>query len=519
MKTELKRRIGPSLYVAFFGLLGFVASASIGLTRGIPIPIANDEFSYLLAADTFAHGRITNPPHPLWIHFETSHTIQQPTYMSKYPPAQGLVLALGQTIGGKPIWGVWLSFGLMSAAVYWMLYAWLPQRYAIAGGIFAVFNPILGASGYWAQSYWGGTVAATGGALALGAARKTLDAPRWQDALALACGFAVLANSRPYEGLLFSVAILASLAWQRVPMRRALLPLAAVTLLTAGWIGFYNFRVTGSPFRMAYHVYSEQYDVAPKFIFERLRPQPEFRHAVFRDRAYDADLRMYEVQRSLMGFALKNVVYLCWWLWSSLNVLLLTLIIGLPALARWMRIDSGGRMTLVICAVFAFGVALEVPMMLHYLAPTLGLSYLLALQAARSWRWPYAVRTISSLVVLAFAMSLYLHSDAGDEAAWYRRRADVLQELKEIGGRHLILVRYGTNHHPAHEWVHNRADIDAAQVVWARDPDRGDSCELIRYFNDRRIWKLAADLPEGKLLAVSAGDMCPMNPQGQSETN
>jgi hypothetical protein len=516
--------IGAHPWACFFGILALeiILRCSLLAGTGLPHPSFHDEFSYLLAGDTFAAGRLANPPlsHPEF--FEVEHVLLTPTYASKYQPGQGLFLAFGQRVFGHPFFGVLLSVALGCATLYWALLAWTSPAWAIAGGISAI--GIFGVVSYWIDSYWGGGVAFLGTLLAIGAWGRIRLQRRYRFGALLALGCALLLLTRPYESSLLLLALLFSAvasaasigggAGQRsIPRRDLLTLLAYVTPVLALYIAFqlfYNYRVTGNPLRLPYLEYARQYDVVSQLRYVPLgSPKPSANQRV------SDDHNLYEV--AAHNAALLRSVFDDTWIIlqkTSPGLVLLTLFVAILASFR----DRQTRVLLAFLPLPALPLYFETFAAPHYLAPFLACLILLLFQSLSSlfnqsgWlgraRYPlFAVCLLFGLGYLFYWKYTVLRK-LSDETYAQRQHRSIDRQLDQLPGRQLVFVQYSPDYSIHDEWVYNRADLQQAKVVFAHDLSTEQDQALLGEYPGRQALRLTLS-PSNATLAPLTGVMTP----------
>lgn len=498
--SRLSRR--KSLAILIVGISPiFIRLALLPLIPA-PVPQVHDEFSYLLAADTFASGRLTNPAHPMSLFMDTIHVNQHPTYMSKYPPAQGMILAFGQITTGHPWTGVLLSVGLMCGATLWMLQGWLPPDWAFLGGVLVVLR--LGIFSYWMNSYWGGAVPAIGGALVLGAVPRLIRSNKPLYSLILGIGAVVLMNSRPLEGFALCLPVAALLLHWLVSKRSppmaislwsVVAPCTVVLLMSLVFVGYYNYRNTGSALLMPYVLNERNYWSTPTLLWQKLRPPIHFANPQFESfyNVWSRNLWLEttgSVFKRATSVIMKLVYFFCW----------PELCVPLSAIVLVVR-DRKFRF-LFVELIISFAAFLVVAWFQpHYAAPVVTAIFALLVQGIRHLRY-FEFRGRSTgmgltrvIIIFSFLLSpFHPHSAAFEEPSKANDRATIQSQLEAMPGKQLVIVRYSIDHHdPLLEWVYNRADIDNAKVVWLREIPGQSTRIPLEYFHERQAWLVEPD--------------------------
>jgi len=516
---KIAQRKGLSVVVV--GVSALLLRLAILPLSPIPTPFVPDDFSFLLASDTFAHGHLTNPTPAMWMHFESIHITMNPSYASMYFPAEGLILAAGQVLLGHPWFGQLIVMALMCAAICWMLQAWLPPGWALLGGMLAILR--IGLFSYWINTYTGaGCVAALAGALVLGAFPRIVRKASFRDVVLLSLGIVLLIYSRPYEGFLLCLPVLfVMIRWmfgKKRPPIPVLLKLSAIPLIfiiaAALWLGYYDQRAFGNPLTLPYTVDRNTYATSPYWIWQKARPEPAYRHKPMRDFYIEEEARLAEKFHTPFGFVLQNVLK------ATSVIQFFAGISLLPALIMGRRVffDKRTRFFVLSYMVWLPGMFIVVFFVPHYCAPFTAAFYVLGLQCLRHLRaWKprrvpigrsmarFAVAAcIAMAAIRAWADPLHIRyaSWPGNVfwlLSWYgpapfgKERADVEARLAQLPGKQLVIARYATNHDPLKEWVYNAADINASKVIWAREMDAASNRELLEYYKDRNVWLVQPD--------------------------
>ena len=496
------------LIVFSLSLFGRLALLTI---EPFPAPAVHDEFSYLLGADTFAHGHLTSPTPRDSLQFQTFHVLLEPTYTSMYPPASALFYGFGQAVFGTPRAGLLLLMALACAALCWMLQAFVPPEWALLGGLLSVVH--ISWFSYFGNTYWGGATAMLAGCLLLGAGRRLLreNRTRVSTGIILSLSLLLLLNNRPFEGGILSLSLLIYLASHRVVrariMTRAALPALLILLIGCIATAYYAFTVTHG-LKLPWSLQRQQWAITPPFMFQHAAYSHSYQFQDQRDFYAGYELQDYNKQQTLTGYLrVQADKAFREWLFFVSPALTPCLLLGLLPTFR----SGKCRPLLLILALMSLGFLVQTWVQPQYVAVATGIIYLLLINGLRTSiamagkrTLPAAIfpATIWSLLVI-LCLRLVLVPVVPWPQSWYTRGSEMvtfekLQALlNRMPGKQLVLVRYAKNHRWQDSWIDNGANLATQKVIWARDlPAPAANTQLLCDYADRTVWLLTP--PEGE---------------------
>lgn len=507
-------------------------------------PAVHDEFSNLLATDTFLHARLTNPTPPGWQNLEAFHETVRPTFMSKYPPGQGLMLAAGKLLH-LPDAGIFFVVALACATTCWLAQAWLPPAWALLAGLLAAVSL---SSLYWGSNYLGGgppmlVGALLGGAISRLMRRRTGCHPARQG-LIIGASLGLLANTRPLEGLILAAILAACLAvaafhhpWIRRRLPRAALGAAAVLLPIFAWIAYDNWRVTGDARTLPYIAAAHQYQTVPLFRGQPLRPAPAYLTDRLSALYVGVEQQQFQLEQTSAGIATATARKLDYMaaLWLSPPTLLLpaaaalcAILAAAPAGRRAHKRRVFARAIALPIAVVVLLPAIEMAvtpwMRLHYLAPaapfwplllamgmratTAAASRAPRLTAAAAASFAPAVLAVQMIMAVTYVNNVLLNGSP-DFAA---QRANLVASILQSPGAHIAMITYRPGASVYDDLVFNDADIATSPLIFARAIDPQTDAHFQAMYPGRTVWQIQVSPDPIQPSAIRIARMAPASP-------
>jgi len=411
---------------------------------------------------------------------------------------------------------------LMVAAISWMLSGYFNRYWSLVGGLVAAFQLVVlgepfGQShmmGYWSQSYWGGAVAAAGGALVLGALPRLMNKRRfgWSPGFCLGIGLALMGMSRPKEGLIVALPVAVVLLFWLIKNRTSsrgyvtlyfIAPVSGFILAILLTTLAHNKAVTGVSIKTPWQAHYEQYVVFPLFLWQQPTKTVEWNNPQLERFHGEWELDLHRRSQTITGFidtSLRKVAR--YWVFYLGPVLTLPLLASLCLLRRWWVLLAA-----VICALIQLNNLLSFAAFPHYAAPATGALYLLVIAGLR---YGYLLLRKTSkigqgliplvlLVGVGFSAYGVVKSAQGNAYSKDLERHRISQQLDALAGTHLVMMEYGPEHNVHDEWVFNQASIDQAKVVWARALSAEQNQQLRSYYPDREVWLIKVGFADEKV--------------------